>query len=304
MRSLFVIASLIPSIVSAENFPVHAYGGEEELEQLIEDSERDSKAMFELGTLYDEGVVVERDFDKALELFIRASRAGNSDAQVKLGKLYLQLGEKSTSASERALEEFRRAAESGHSEAAYWVGMMLSGDFGVSENPLESQKFMFQSAESGYAPAQSSLGESFLKGEGVPQNFAEANKWFQAAASQGDRVAQFFLAYNYHLGQGIEIDHVKAVKLAELSAKQGFPDAQALLGLLYEDGKGIQRDYTLAYMWLNISAANGNTSAIQYRDRILRDMLPNKVEQAQEMSRECLNSDYQVGCFYPPFVQQ
>ena len=122
---------------------------------------------------------------------------------------------------------------------------------------------------------------------------AEAVKWYRLAAEQGYAKAQYNLGTMYDSGQGVPQDYAEAVRLFRLAADQGNAKAQTNLGTMFEYGTGVLEDNVMAHMWYNIGAANGNELGGTNRDSISKGMTQQAIEQAQQMARECMSSNYQ-----------
>ena len=54
-------------------------------------------------------------------------------------------------------------------------------------------------------------------------------------------------------------------------------------------------DYVLAHMWFNLAAANGDKKGVELREMVAKDMTFPQIEEAQNLSRECVENDYK-GC--------
>tara|TARA_R110000824_G_C14840086_1_gene638880 strand:- start:7 stop:609 length:603 start_codon:yes stop_codon:yes gene_type:complete len=152
-------------------------------------------------------------------------------------------------------------------------------------------------AEQGNSDSQTNLGLMYYKGIGVPQDYAEAVKWYRLAAEQGVAVAQKNLGYLYDRGIGVPQDYAEALRWYRLAAEQGNSDAQTNLGVMYYNGNGVLQSNIRAHMWYNIASANGELVASSLRDERVGFMTPTDISKAQEMARECMNSDYQ-SCGY------
>ena len=148
-------------------------------------------------------------------------------------------------------------------------------------------------AEAGDASAQTNLGFMYENGLGVPKDDAEAVRLYRLAADQGDAYAQSNLGNMYRQGEGVPKDDAEAVRLYRLAADQGYANAQTNLGAMYELGLGVLQDSVTAHMWYNIGAANGNELGGTNRDSISKGMTQQAIEQAQQMARECMSSNYQ-----------
>ena len=105
-----------------------------------------------MGTLYDSGKGLPRDFRLAANWLTKAAEQGHALAQYNLGNLY--------DAGEGVPRDFGLAAK--------WYG---------------------KAAVQGQPEAEYNLGVCYEAGEGVPQDLVEAYKWVSLAYSHGNRYA-------------------------------------------------------------------------------------------------------------------
>ena len=82
------------------------------------------------------------------------------------------------------------------------------------------------------------------------------------------------------------------IKVKYENAEQGDADAQFALGQMYQEGKGVKQDLILAHMWFNIAASNGSEAAKKNRDAAESRMTSEQIGKAQELARQCVESDY------------
>ncbi len=101
----------------------------------------------------------------------------------------------------RALQQFLRAAKKGHAEAMCSLGMMYYVGRGVQSDYSEAFKWCKKAAEQGDSYAQSLVGGMYEEGKGVPQDYVEAIKWFTKAAERGESYAQDKLGLIYAKGE-------------------------------------------------------------------------------------------------------
>ncbi len=80
------------------------------------------------------------------------------------------------------------------------------------------------------------------------------------------------------------------VKWYTIGAEEGYARSQFQLGVMYMNGHGLPQDYIQAHMWLNLASANGNKSARDLLLRLSKDMTPESVIEAQEMTREWIKT--------------
>jgi TPR repeat protein len=141
--------------------------------------------------------VMRKDYPAAVRLLEPLARAGEAQAQVRLGLLYYH-GHGVRESDAAALQWFERAARQGLAEAQFHLGNMYA--YGLAQLPPDTDahrlaaQWYFEAARSGHAEAQYSLGILFLTGSGVTQSTVEADKWIARAAAQGHADAKAYQA--------------------------------------------------------------------------------------------------------------
>ena len=184
-----------------------------------------------------------------------------------------------------------------------YVSPVLSADFNAGYEAYQNENYSVALenfkplAEQGNKVAQYNLGLMYRLGQGVPTDYEQAVYWFRKSAEQENANAQYSLAFRYYRGQGVPQDYEQAVYWFTKSAKQGNSYAQYSLAFRYYKGQGVPQDYVLAYVWFDMGTMNGNTDAIKGKDLVLKNMTPTQIKDAQEISRECYNSNYK-NCTY------
>jgi uncharacterized protein len=155
-------------------------------------------------------------------------------------------------------------------------------------------------AERGDADAQFHLGVMYESGQGVLRNDAEAINWYRKAAEQNDAVAQFNLGVMY--AKGVSPNRAEAALWYRLAADHGLAGAQFNLGMMYAEGQGVSQDYVQAHMWLNLAAAQipalgkgQRNSTIDARDRVVSEMTPRQLVEAQQLAFEWMAGHRHVG---------
>jgi hypothetical protein len=131
-----------------------------------------------LGNQFYEG----KKYEEARKLYVMGVVRGIPEAQYRLGKMYLEgLGvEKDRT---RAMELFMNSADAKYAPAENAIGYMCETQ--AVPNYKEAVRWYKISAENGYAVAQYNLGLMYQFGLGVKKNQKEAKKWFQKSADQG-----------------------------------------------------------------------------------------------------------------------
>ena len=151
-----------------------------------------AEAQCNLGYYYEKGVGLDKDIDKAIELYSLSANQGNSDAQLVLA-LYYENGDSVPKNIDKAIELYSLSANQGNSYAQYL------------------------------------LAHYYKNGDSVPKNIDKAIELFTLSANQGNSDAQLVLAFHYETGNGVPKDIDKAIELFTLSANQGNSDAQKQL---------------------------------------------------------------------------
>ena len=191
----------------------------------------------------------------------------------------------------KGFKSLKALAEKGDTRAQYNLGNMYADGRGVEKDAKEAARWYRKAAEQGSALAQSNLGAMYAKGEGVLEDNKEAVKWWRKGAEQGNATSQFNLGVRYAYGKGVERDAKEAVRWYRMAAEQGIADAQNNLGLMYDNGEGVLEDDVTAYAWYNIAAANGGALAKKNKGIIAKEMTPDQIAKAQELSKEMVKKN-------------
>ncbi len=115
-----------------------------------------------------------------------AADMGISRAQYNLGVTYSE-GLVVTQDYAEAVRWFHKAADQGYAAAQHILGTMYYFGKGVPQTYAEAMKWYLMAADQDDAIAQKNLGNMYLKGLGVPQDFVQAHMWYNLAAAQGQK---------------------------------------------------------------------------------------------------------------------
>jgi hypothetical protein len=164
-------------------------------------SKGNEASMNALGRIYAYGLEnLERNVPKSLEFYTKAASLGSPTAMFDLGKIYYEdvLVPKDAKSAARW---FQKAAEAGHVEGAYWFGVVLSHGEGVKENDKDAVFWFQKAAEGAFPRAMVAMAHAYENGEGVRKSAVEALAWFKKAAEAGS--VSGGLDYAWRLQQGI-----------------------------------------------------------------------------------------------------
>ena len=213
-------------------------------------------------TQYNFGVIYykKRDYIRAAEWFEKAAANNYFDAQNQLGSMYQQgLGVEKNYA--KAMEWYRKAADNGSAAAQNNIGYIYRNGLGVEKDNAKAAEWYRKSAAQGNVSAQLNIGNMYLHGEGVKRDYAKALEWFEKAAANGNSTAQHNIGVMYFYGHGVKQDYAKALEWFEIAASQEYALAQYSIGYMYMDGLGTEKNYAKAIAWYQKAVDNGHVEA-------------------------------------------
>ena len=142
------------------------------------------KAQNDLGSMYLEGIFIEKDLNKAFRLFSMAAEQGNPHSKYNLGNMYL-------------------------------TGIPIERDI------QKAKELFFQSAEKGNAYAQNQLGCMYYNGTEIIKDYHKAFKYFSMSAKQGDLTAFKNLGYLYAKKDFEKKDLIKSYSCFSIAKRKG-----------------------------------------------------------------------------------
>ena len=208
-----------------------------------EAGQNNEQALYLLGVLYEGGIGVLQDTNKALKLYQKAAMKNHQDAMINLYAYYSNHGNDDT-----ANYWLKKLAEQGLSEAQNAYADKLSN----AERYKEAVQWYERAAKQGYAPAQAHLVENYIYGVGVETDYNIARQWCDKAAEQYYPVAQYFMAKYFVKNQ---VDRYAWYRKA---AEQGYARAQNMMARYLEEGwGGITKNQAEAVEWYRKAAEQG-----------------------------------------------
>lgn len=146
------------------------------IEKAAEDN--DAFALNNLAIFYFQGILVEQDINKAVNLFIQSAELGNAQAQMIVGGFY--------------------------------TGKVINE---IQENQELAFKWTKMSVDSGNNGSLNNLAEFYRKGYGTDVNLHKAFELMTLSSDQEDAFGQFNLGAYYEYGVGTSINREKALEL-------------------------------------------------------------------------------------------
>jgi TPR repeat protein len=141
---------------------------------------------------------------------------------------------------QKAFQWFKKSNLSGHPLGAYKLGCYFSGQFNVT--PIDKDKalqYKLFSAKAGYSRAQYDVATIYFN----RQDFNQSLQWFKDAANQGHYPAIFLLANVYKNDKYIQKDYIQSYYYSKLALyRSNSNDSIKLIANLKELKKGMLLD--------------------------------------------------------------
>lgn len=185
-----------------------------------------------LGSIYEEGKVVEKNIDKAIEYYDWAIRFVNTKAMVKMALKYLE-GKDVEKDIEYALKLLNDAIEEFDIEAYYILGKMyLEGEI-VKEDINKGIEYLYFAIDNGHVGSMYYLGRYIIEYENETFSTNDGIEFCEKAAELGSIDAQFYIGARYQEGEYIDKDLDKAIYFLEKASNYGNLEAKVLLSTIY-----------------------------------------------------------------------
>ncbi|KAF9147465.1 hypothetical protein BG015_010901 [Linnemannia schmuckeri] len=123
-----------------------------------------------------------------VQTIISASH-GDKVAQVALGNMYKE-GQGVYRDYQSAMDWYLRAADQSFARAQPNIGVLYHNGQGVPQDFAKAMEWFLKAADQGFADAQFNVGLLYDKGLGVPQDPSKAMEWYQKAVEQRDSDAE------------------------------------------------------------------------------------------------------------------
>ena len=245
------------------------------------------------------------DSERGINLLSKASELGDDSATNYLGYMY-EMGLYVTADTNKAIEYYKLAAENDYPKSQYHLGrLLIDGLFGAPKDEKMAISLLERAAQQGNLNAMEDLGICAYEGKGMPVDKNRARMLFENCAREGLPQSQYDFALMNCQGEGgptnykaaeywykkvIESDidalvkdakwdlalmysndtqeYEKAFPLWTEFAKNGNADAQYNLGLFYAKGWAVPQDDNIAKYWIGEAAKQGNHAAMEAMNMI------------------------------------
>lgn len=234
----------------------------------------DIEAQLDLGYMYLYGVNgVKADYKQALAYYEQAAEKKNAVALNNLGSLYFNgLGTKVDYPT--AIKYFDEAARLGSNDAAVNLAIIYLGSDPQTKSKADFEKIykLLEQAQTTNNTEKFLLGYSYYKGFLVSPDYKKAFLLIKAAADAKYDEAQYVLSDFYINGWGTPKNYNRAVQYLRMSVAQGNPEAIMRLADILAEGKVYTRNIKNAHVLYNVASVMGMSEAAEKRDDIEKSL--------------------------------
>jgi TPR repeat protein len=233
----------------------------------------DTEVQFQLGFAYEHSVL-EPNYDEAHKWYSLAAESTHKEAIYHLGLLY----EKGLGISrdyQKANELCGRANQQNSDNALYRLGTLYHHGKGVEADPEKAIDYYKRAAEQGNPVYQCELGKLYEDGKLFEKNLLEALKWYPKAYLKGynDVRQRLYDMYEHEL---YEDYFFKKILQKLLIASQGYfrlhdsyyyfdcCDINSRIGVLYFFGQGTDKDIRKGWKYFSMKYTDRNREATAF----------------------------------------
>jgi len=237
-----------------------------------------AQAMFELGLIYENGKIVERDNQEAVKWFKAAAEKDDAGAILRLGDMCF----------------YRRGIKQNFGQALAWYSRLLTQfphaqrnmayiwqhGLGTKQSLALAHEYYAMAAEQD-PESQCCLAYLYERGLGIEQDLSVAEQWYSRAACEGNQRGIAKSAYLAFLRSELDMANlIEAYRRASKSeidsllekdrwrpddirerAEKGNAQSQAILGHMYCTGDQVEQSFDTALKWYRLAAEQGKPGA-------------------------------------------
>lgn len=161
-------------------------------------------AMLNLAELYFYGYGVDRNVEKARELYTKAFEMGYTDAMVLCGDTYMEGGVGILPDYEKAISCYQQALLKHSPFAVYRLGWVYNMDLEEIKDKDRALSYYDKAVSQKYPDALADYGIFYREGEMFPRDYQKSLEYLLRAADRGSARAMYELYTMYMCGYGVE----------------------------------------------------------------------------------------------------
>lgn len=167
-------------------------------------------AMLNMAKIYQKGLGIDKNLEKARDLYNKAYAAGYTDAMVLCGDSYWEAFAGNQPDYNQALACYQKAYLRRCPYAAYRLGWLYNEGLGVERDPQKAWEYYQQAVSMQYADAMTDVGIFYRDGILVERDYVKALEYLNKAAAKGNIRAMYELYQMYLKGEGVTPNFVLA----------------------------------------------------------------------------------------------
>ncbi len=153
-----------------------------------------SEAQYTLGTMYENGYVVDINEKNSLEWYQKSANNENLNAQKYVAYLY-QKGKMLPKDIDKAIYWYERALKNGSKDLNYRLGILYLNSDDKAIDYKKSFNYFYKSLESNKSNSQYAVAYMYHNGFGVKKDISKAKIFYEKAADQENKLAIKMLTY-------------------------------------------------------------------------------------------------------------
>lgn len=247
---------------------VAAAAGETTEELIAKAKAGDEDALLDLGYMYLYGANgVNIDYKAALSYYQQAAELGNAIAYNNLGSLYFN-GIGTEVDQKKAISYFEKASQAGSADAAVSLAIIYLRDVdkGDVSDTFKKVKDLLLMAQDKNLTAKYLSGYAYKNGIIFNKDMKKAFLLIKEAADEGYDEAQYILSDFYINGSAVSKNYARAVEYLQKASQQGYPQATMQLADILSLGEIYPQNIKQAYILYNTAASAGISGASEKRD--------------------------------------
>lgn len=229
----------------------------------------DVEAIVDLGLAYEKGWGVDRDPEKAAELYRKALAQGCKSAELRLEEQNPEVqyqrgvacmeGETIPRDFTLAREWFEKASEQGHVDATCRLAELLQNGLGGNVDIRRAISLYEKADAGGSASAAVDLGFIYFQGRKARRDLGTARAYYERACAGFEKAPEpekwhavygyYRLGELYREGKGVEKNLLTAARLFRFAAVHGNVYACHELGEMYRNGAGVRKSSIDSDKW-------------------------------------------------------
>jgi hypothetical protein len=169
-----------------------------------------------LGSMYEKGNGVTKDYSKAVTLLSKSCDAGNADGCNGLGQMFGN-GKGVAKDDDKASGLYKKACDGGSAAGCNDLGIMFQAGRGCGafcayyhDHYPEAVTLYSKACDAGISDGCYNLGDMYLNGYGVAEDYPQALLLYSRACDAGSSEGCSNIGLVYHKGYGVQKDRAKA----------------------------------------------------------------------------------------------